>query len=66
MLNTNPMNIKDSEAIAAKLEAEITSRDYYYETLEGVKDMELAKIVIVSERTGLKKLLLELTKVAAE
>jgi hypothetical protein len=48
--------------IAAKVEADITSRDYYYETLQGVKDMEMAKMAIASELTGVKRLLLELTK----
>jgi hypothetical protein len=56
------MNIEDIRNIAAKVGADITSRDYYYETLQGVKDMEMAKMAIVSELTGVKRLLLELTK----
>jgi hypothetical protein len=56
------MNIEDIRNIAAKVGADITSRDYYYETLQGVKDMEMAKMAIASELTGVKRLLLELTK----
>lgn len=56
------MNIKDIQEIAARVEAELTSRDYFYETLKGVKDLEFAKMVIVSELTGVKRLLLEITK----
>lgn len=56
------MNIQNIRDIAAKVETDIKSRDHFYETLEGVKDMELAKIAIVSELTGLNRLLLEITK----
>jgi hypothetical protein len=56
------MDMEEIRNIAAKVEAEITSRDYYYETLQGVKDMEMAKMAIASELTGVKRLLLELTK----
>jgi hypothetical protein len=56
------MDMEEIRNIAAKVEADITSRDYYYETLQGVKDMEMAKMAIASELTGVKRLLLELTK----